>query len=661
MGCRCGAGCVLGGCAVGGGVPGTVGEPAVDLSASPSHTPDPRVATAADGTTTVIWNHFSDGCARHRAGQHAAAGGALRPVRRRVRPRRNAGGAQVAVAPDGTTTGHPERLPRHELRRAGQHAAARRHVRPRPSICRPRACSPTRGPASRSPRTAPTTAVWGRLDGANYVVQASTRPPGGRFGPPVRPVRPRPARLRRPQVAAAADGTTTAVWGPATALASSCGPARGGPAAAFGAPVTAVRPRPGGRTPEAGGRRRRHDHRRLTSVSRPRITTVAQASTRPPGGRFGAPVSLSAPGGTRADPRWRPPRTAPPPSSGIAPTASCRPARGGPAAGSAPRSACPPRGQNAYDTQVAVAPDGTTTAVWVGFNGTKHVVQASTRPPGGTFGAPVTVSATASRQHPGWRSPPTAPPPSSGRPRRRAGQYAAAPRRPSVPRSVRPRASPPPTRRWRSPPTAPPPPSGGASTAGSTPSVRRRSPPTRPRHASAPIIAGSPRVGRTLRCRPGAFTGAASITTTWLRGATPIATGPSYRITTADRGAALACRTRGSNPYGSIDSRSRALRIPPGPPIPPGPAKKAPVARSLPTVTGTPRVGRTLRCRPGAFTGATSTSTSWLRGSHDHPGRPHDDLHAHPRRRRRDHRLPDDRQRARRHQHHHLPPHPRPT
>ncbi|MFM9078047.1 MAG: InlB B-repeat-containing protein, partial [Solirubrobacterales bacterium] len=50
-------------------------------------------------------------------------------------------------------------------------------------------------------------------------------------------------------------------------------------------------------------------------------------------------------------------------------------------------------GQNAYDPQVAIAPDGAITVVWRRFNGTNSIIQAATRPAGsGTFGAPENLS-----------------------------------------------------------------------------------------------------------------------------------------------------------------------------------------------------------------------------------------------------------------------------
>ena len=49
-------------------------------------------------------------------------------------------------------------------------------------------------------------------------------------------------------------------------------------------------------------------------------------------------------------------------------------------------------GQSGDQQQVAAAPDGTTTAVWRRDDVTGDVIQASTRSPGGSFGAPVDLS-----------------------------------------------------------------------------------------------------------------------------------------------------------------------------------------------------------------------------------------------------------------------------
>ncbi|MGK2956186.1 MAG: hypothetical protein ACSLFI_11025 [Solirubrobacterales bacterium] len=73
--------------------------------------------------------------------------------------------------------------------------------------------------------------------------------------------------------------------------------------------------------------------------------SIAQVSTMPPGGDFSKPLNVS------------------------------------------------PSGEDALEPQIVTAPDGTTSAVWNRFNGTESIVQAVTRPPGGTFGPPIDLSA----------------------------------------------------------------------------------------------------------------------------------------------------------------------------------------------------------------------------------------------------------------------------
>ncbi len=136
-----------------------------------------------------------------------------------------------------------------------------------------------------------TTAVWYRSDGTNNTIQASTRPPAGTFGSPV-DLSASGQDAFDPQIAASPDGVATVVWS-------------------------------------------------LFNGS----NFIIQAAARPPGGTFGTPVDLSAPG------------------------------------------------QDASGPQITTALDGTTTTVWQRSNGINRIIQAATRPPGGSFAAPVDLSA----------------------------------------------------------------------------------------------------------------------------------------------------------------------------------------------------------------------------------------------------------------------------
>ena len=189
------------------------------------------------------------------------------------------------------------------------------------------------------------TAVWYRSDGANNIIQAATRPPGGSFGAPVDlSVAGRNATF--PQITTAPDGTATVVWRRYNGSNMIIQAATRPPGGSFGPAVDL----------SASGQR----------AIGPQITTapdgtataiwsrfsgsnwIVQATTRPPGGSFGAPVGLSAPG------------------------QSCR---------------------GAFGPQITTAPDGTATAVWPGSDFSDRIIQAATRPPGGSFGAPVDLSA----------------------------------------------------------------------------------------------------------------------------------------------------------------------------------------------------------------------------------------------------------------------------
>ncbi|MCO5315234.1 MAG: hypothetical protein M9938_03605 [Solirubrobacterales bacterium] len=186
-----------------------------------------------------------------------------------------------------------------------------------------------------------TTAVWYSSSGSN-IVQAATRPPGGSFGTPV-DLSAAGEDAHDPQIAVSPDGTTTVTW-------------------------------------------RRYNGGNY----------IVQAATRPPGGSFGAPFDLSAPGKNAFDPQiavspdgtttavWRRDDG----SNYIIQAVISPP--GGSFGVPVDLSAI---GRNAYSPQIAISPDGTTTAVWRRYNGSDYITQAATRPAGGSFGTPVDLSA----------------------------------------------------------------------------------------------------------------------------------------------------------------------------------------------------------------------------------------------------------------------------
>ena len=507
-----------------------------------------------------------------------------------------------------------------------------------------------------------TTALWYRTKGADQVTQASTRPPGGTFGAAVDVSSAADGTTDGPRVAVAPDGTTTAIWhlydGTDDLVQFSTRP----PGGTFSTPVDLSAAGANAENPEL-------------AVAPDGTTTavwqragIVQARTRPPGGTFGAAVDLSATGASASDPQIA---VAPDGATTVvwarlnAVQASTRPPGG---AFGAPVDVSSPGLTNNIRPDVAIAADGTTTAVWVRYSGVNRVVQASTRLPGGTFGAPVDLSVASTTTgaatvvaapdgtttavwqragivQAGTRSPGGA----FGAPvdLSTAGQTANEPEVASAPdgtttvvwarsngaNTIAQATTRPPGAAFALPADlstagqnaysssvafAP----DGTATAAWTRSngaddivqtVFTANPPTA---RAAPLISGSPTLGAGLACDGGLWTGAASVATSWLRAGTPIANGANYLVAPADQGSALLCRARAGNAFGSVEALSIPASIAAPAPAPvPAPARLAPTARSLPKITGTARNGRRLRCRPGSFSGASRIRTAWLRGS----------------------------------------------
>jgi hypothetical protein len=127
------------------------------------------------------------------------------------------------------------------------------------------------------------------------------------------------------------------------------------------------------------------------------VRTRAQWTARRAGGSFAPAQALSPSGEAALDPRvgvdregaattvWRG-------SAGGSRSlvrAATRPAAGGGFGAPATLSV---DGQDAREPDLAVAPDGAAVAVWSRFDGTRHVIEAATRPAGGVFGPAERVS-----------------------------------------------------------------------------------------------------------------------------------------------------------------------------------------------------------------------------------------------------------------------------
>jgi PKD repeat protein len=80
-----------------------------------------------------------------------------------------------------------------------------------------------------------------------------------------------------------------------------------------------------------------------------------------------------------------------------------------------------------------------------------------------------------------------------------------------------------------------------------------------------PGIAGSPRVGSTLTCRPCAWSGSQPIRLRygWLRGGAPIGNGARYRVRARDAGSLLVRRVIATNGPRTVAASSRPVRVRP--------------------------------------------------------------------------------------------------
>ncbi len=302
-------------------------------------------------------------------------------------------------------------------------------------------------------------AVWRHFDGANYVIQAATRPPGGSFSAPVdvsttdttaqpqdlhvvinaagavalvwiqkdpssavdpnqfsvrasvRPaggsfsapaiISPSPLTLGddadSPRVAIDAAGDVTAVWdykelaGPRSVVQTATRPAGG----SFSAPITLS-----DTSQDASSSSVAMDSAgdAIAVWTRSNGTNfIVQESSSPPGGAFAAPVDLSATGENAATPE-----VAMTPA-GAATVVWARPdpsgywivqaSSGSPGGGFAAPLDLSATGQDASDPMVAVNAAGAAAVAWKRSNGSNDIVQATTRPSGGGFSPPIDLSA----------------------------------------------------------------------------------------------------------------------------------------------------------------------------------------------------------------------------------------------------------------------------
>jgi len=240
------------------------------------------------------------------------------------------------------------------------------------------------------------TAIWGRRVGRSWVVQSATRSSGGIWSAPVTLSA---AGAFDALVAAGPEGNVTAVWllereeGWRSVVQSATRPAGG----SWSAPVTLSPPRKAARSPQIaldpqGG---------ATAVWEEEYSGATQSATRPPGGIWSAPVTLSATGVRTAWPQvavdsqgnatavWAGAVFSGDRIQSSRIQSATRPAGG---SWSAPVSISKPGHRHVQDPQIAVSPQGDATAIWQRSNGSYLVVQGATRPAAGGWSRPVDIT-----------------------------------------------------------------------------------------------------------------------------------------------------------------------------------------------------------------------------------------------------------------------------
>lgn len=237
------------------------------------------------------------------------------------------------------------------------------------------------------------TAVWRRFDGLKDIVQASTRPPGGLFGEPV-DLSATGQDASDPKIAVAPDGTATVVWSRSNGANTIVQVATRPPGGSFGPPIDLSEPGGDALSAEIAAA----SDGTVGVVWRRKFPSnfIVQAAIRPPGGEFSNPDSLSGGGsqsGTGAQIAFAPDGTATVIWSKSNGSNEIVQATTRPSGGSflTPVNLSEP-GQSALEPQIGTAPDGTATVVWYRFDGGNNIVQAATRPPGSSFGPPVDIS-----------------------------------------------------------------------------------------------------------------------------------------------------------------------------------------------------------------------------------------------------------------------------
>lgn len=235
-------------------------------------------------------------------------------------------------------------------------------------------------------------AVWGRYDGANYIVEAASRAAGGVWQAPV-DLSVAGGDAEQPQVAVDSSGDAVAVWQRYDGADYIVEAASGAAGGVWQAPVELSIAGQNAFTPQVGV-----DPAGDAIAVWARddgANNIVQSASRAADGDWGAPVDLSPAGQSAAGPQ-----VAVDPSGGavavwdrydgannIVQTASRVP--GGAWGTPVDLSVA---GQSAVLTQVAVDPGGDAVAVWERYDGAHYIVQSASRAAGGAWGTPVDLT-----------------------------------------------------------------------------------------------------------------------------------------------------------------------------------------------------------------------------------------------------------------------------
>jgi len=122
----------------------------------------------------------------------------------------------------------------------------------------------------------------------------------------------------------------------------------------------------------------------------------------------------------------------------------------------------------------------------------------------------------------------------------------------------------------------------------------------------SPTITGTAKVGSTLTCKTGTWTGSPTFSYRWLRNGVSITggTGVTYRLAGLDWSRYVSCRVTATNAGGAISALTPSLKIAPG----------TFVCTKAPWISGSARVGRTVYAGKGTWSPAPTTySYQWLR------------------------------------------------